>query len=120
MLASRDPARPHRLGLSLVRIERVHDHGLAATGPLLAEALRARVGYVGALGSRRTQERRAEHLRGLGVDDDELQRLHGPGGLDLGPATAREIALAILAELAAVRSGRSGQPLRQTTERIMR
>ena len=98
----------------------VLDHGLAATGPFLADALRAPVGYVGALGSRRTQERRAEHLRGLGVDDTELARLHGPAGLDLGPTTAREIALAILAELTATRAGRGGAPLRETTERIMR
>ena len=98
----------------------VLDHGLAATGPLLAEALRGPVGYVGALGSRRTQQRRAEHLRGLGVDDASLSRMHGPAGLDLGPTTAREIALAILAEVAAVRGGRNGRPLRETTERIMR
>jgi xanthine dehydrogenase accessory factor len=98
----------------------VLDHGLAATGPLLGDALRAPVGYVGALGSRRTQERRAEHLRGLGVDDTVRARLHGPAGLDLGPTTAREIALAILAELTATRAGRAGQPLRETTERIMR
>jgi xanthine dehydrogenase accessory factor len=98
----------------------VLDHGLAATGPLLAEALRGQVGYVGALGSRRTQERRAQHLRGLGVDDDSLARLHGPAGLDVGPTTAREIALSILSEIAAVRGGRSGQPLRESSQRIMR
>jgi xanthine dehydrogenase accessory factor len=98
----------------------VLDHGLAASGPLLADALRGPVGYVGALGSRRTQARRAEHLRGLGVDDDTLARLRGPAGLDLGPTTAREIALAIIAEIAAVTAGRSGRPLRDGTERIMR
>ncbi len=98
----------------------VLDHGLAATGPLLVDALRAPVGYVGALGSRRTQERRAEHLRGLGAEATELARLHGPAGLDLGPTTAREIALSILAELTATRAGRGGSPLRETTERIMR
>jgi xanthine dehydrogenase accessory factor len=98
----------------------VLDHGLAATGGLLADALAGAVGYVGALGSRRTQERRAAHLRGLGVDDAALARLHGPAGLDLGPTTAREIALAIVAEVAANRAGRSARPLRETTERIMR
>jgi xanthine dehydrogenase accessory factor len=98
----------------------VLDHGLAASGPLLADALRAPIGYVGALGSRRTQERRAEHLRSLGVDDAARGRLRGPAGLDLGPTTAREIALAIVAEIAAVTAGRSGRPLRDGTERIMR
>ncbi len=118
----RDPESAHTelAGLGSRDALVVLDHGLAATGTLLADALRGAVGYVGALGSRRTQERRAEHLRGLGVDDAALSRLHGPAGLDLGPTTAREIALAILAEVAAVRSGRDGRPLRETTERIMR
>ena len=98
----------------------VLDHGLAATGPLLAQALSAPLGFVGALGSRRTQQRRAEHLRKLGVDDAALGRLHGPAGLDIGPTSAREIALSILAEIAASRAGRGGGPLRETTERIMR
>jgi xanthine dehydrogenase accessory factor len=98
----------------------VLDHGLAATGPLLAEALAGTVGYIGALGSRRTQQRRAEHLRGLGVDAAALTRLRGPAGLDVGPVGAREIALSILAEVAAVRSGRDGRPLKDGTLPIMR
>ena len=87
---------------------------------LLAEALRRAVGYIGALGSRRTQQRRAEHLRGLGVDATALARLRGPAGLDVGPIGAREIALSILAEIAAVRSGRDGRPLKDGTLPIMR
>ena len=98
----------------------VLDHGLAATGPVLAEALAGTVGYVGALGSSRTQQRRAEHLRGLGVDAIALARLRGPAGLDVGPVGAREIALSILAEIAAVRSGRDGRPLKDGTLPIMR
>ena len=98
----------------------VLDHGLAATGPLLADALAGPLGYVGALGSRRTQERRADHLQGLGVDDDVVARLRGPAGLDVGPTSAREIALSIVAEITAQRSGRNGQPLKDGSTRIMR
>lgn len=96
----------------------VLDHALTASGPLLAAALRGSVGYVGALGSRRTQARRAEHLKSLGVTDVELARLHGPTGLDLGAANAPETALSICAEIIAVRSGRSALPLRDHDGRI--
>jgi xanthine dehydrogenase accessory factor len=97
----------------------VLDHGLAATGPLLADALRSSIASLGARGSRRTQARRAQLLRQLGVDDDAIARLRGPAGFDIGPASAREIAFAILTEIAAVRAGRDGRPLRGTTEPIM-
>ena len=94
------------------------DHGLQATGPLLVDALRGRAGYVGALGSRTTQRKRREHLRGLGVTENELVRLHGPAGLDLGPANRAEIALSICAEITAVRAGRSASALRDTEGHI--
>lgn len=93
----------------------VLDHGIEATGPLLADALTRGVGYVGALGSRTTQARRAEHLRRLGVADDALARVHGPTGLDLGASTRAETALAICAEITATRTGRSSRPLRETS-----
>ena len=96
----------------------VLDHGLQATGPLLVDALRGRAGYVGALGSRTTQRKRREHLRGLGVTDDDLAGLHGPAGLDLGPANRAEIALSICAEITAVRAGRSATALRDTEGHI--
>jgi xanthine dehydrogenase accessory factor len=96
----------------------VLDHGLQRTGPLLVDVLRSRCGYVGALGSRTTQQKRREHLRGLGVTEDELARLHGPTGLDLGPANRAEIALAICAEITAVRAGRRAGALRETEGRI--
>jgi xanthine dehydrogenase accessory factor len=81
--------------------------------PALDVALRGPAGYVGALGSRRTQERRREALRELGVTEQQLERLHGPAGLDIGAARPAEIALAILAEIVAARSGRGGAPLRE-------
>lgn len=67
--------------------------------PALALALRSRAYYVGALGSRATQAGRRERLRALGLTDDELSRLHGPIGLDIGARTPEEIALAIMAEI---------------------
>lgn len=80
--------------------------------PALARALRSPAGYVGALGSRGTQERRRAALREAGFDERDLARIRGPIGLDLGARTPEEIALAILAEMVAVRHGREGGPLR--------
>jgi xanthine dehydrogenase accessory factor len=77
----------------------------------LALALCSPAFYVGAMGSRRTQGRRRERLLAAGLSEDELARLSGPAGLDLGGATAGEAALAILAEAVAARHGRHGGPL---------
>lgn len=80
--------------------------------PLLATALRMRVGFVGAMGSRRTHEDRVAALVEVGATEDDLARLHSPIGLDIGGSTPQETAVAILAEVLAVRSGSSGLPLR--------
>ena len=69
--------------------------------PALAVALRAPCFYVGALGSRRTQERRRDRLREAGLSEEELARIHGPVGLDLGAKSPAEIALSIAAEMTA-------------------
>ncbi len=79
--------------------------------PLLAVALRLDVGYVGAMGSRRTHERRIARLLDAGVSRRELARLHSPIGLDLGASTPAETAVSILAEVLAARTGGSGRPL---------
>ncbi|MET9038276.1 XdhC family protein [Streptomyces mirabilis] len=72
--------------------------------PALHTALTAGVAYVGALGSRRTQARRAEALTEVGLTEEQLRRIHGPIGLDIGVRTPAETALAICAEvLAALR-----------------
>jgi hypothetical protein len=55
------------------------------------------IGYVGALGSRKTQERRRQHLADLGVRDAEIDQLHGPTGLDIGSRTPAETAVSIVA-----------------------
>ena len=74
----------------------------------LRTALRSEAAYVGLLGSRGTQEKRRAPLREEGFTEAELARIHGPVGLDLGGRKPSEIALAILAEIVAVRYGRSG------------
>ncbi|NMM30447.1 MAG: XdhC family protein [Cellulomonas sp.] len=79
--------------------------------PLLTVALRRGVGYVGAMGSRRTHERRVARLLDAGVSRDELARLHSPIGLDLGASTPAETAVSILAEVLAARTGTTGRPL---------
>lgn len=86
--------------------------------PALLAALETEAFYIGALGSRRTQERRRERLRALGVSDEALDRIQGPCGLDLGADTQPETALSILAEALAVRAGRAGGPLRDAKQRI--
>jgi xanthine dehydrogenase accessory factor len=71
--------------------------------PALAAALRSNAGYVGAIGSRGTREKRNQRLRETGVIDDDIARIHGPIGLDIGAQTPEEIALAILAQIVATR-----------------
>ncbi len=86
--------------------------------PAISLALTAGVGYVGALGSRRTQEKRNARLRASGNTDEQLGRIYGPVGLDIGAHSPAETAVAILAEIIGYRSGRGGQPLRQTSGSI--
>jgi xanthine dehydrogenase accessory factor len=85
-----------------------HDHEFA--GRALAAALSSDVGYIGALGSRRTQQGRADWLAYRGITD--LTRIHGPAGLDIGADTPPEIAVSILAEALSVAKGSSTQSLR--------
>ena len=83
--------------------------------PLLEVALRLpEMGYVGAMGSRRTHSDRLERLREAGLTDDELARLSSPIGLDLGARTPEETAISIAAEIVATRWGGSGRRLAAT------
>ncbi|NJQ00761.1 XdhC family protein [Streptomyces zingiberis] len=79
--------------------------------PLLKEALRLPVAYIGAMGSRRTHDDRARRLRQEGVGEAELARLRSPIGLDLGARTPEETAVSIAAEIIAARHGGTGTPL---------
>ena len=86
--------------------------------PLLVGALTTDAFYVGAIGSRKNQERRRERLLEAGVDESALERINGPAGLDIGAHSPAETALSILAEIMAVRAGRDGGRLRESSGRI--
>jgi xanthine dehydrogenase accessory factor len=83
-----------------------------------ADGLSRGHGFIGALGSRRTQSGRRKRLAEAGVTADEMQRLHGPVGLDLGARTPAETAVSIVAEVLADRAGRAGAALATTDGRI--
>ena len=83
--------------------------------PAILAALATRVGYLGAMGSRRTHADRVVRLREAGVDEEGLARLMAPIGLDLGARTPEETAVAICAEIVAHRHGRPVPSLRHGT-----
>lgn len=83
-------------------------HDPTLDDPALEIALRSPAAFVGAMGSRRTQQARRERLLTAGLSEAEVARLAGPIGLDTGARTALETALSILAEIVAVRHGRNG------------
>lgn len=89
----------------------VMTHDAAVDEPVLAFAASTDIGYVGVLGSRHVHRARHARLRRLGVDDAFIARLRGPAGLDVGAWTPAETAVSIVAEILAVRSGRSGRPI---------
>jgi xanthine dehydrogenase accessory factor len=86
--------------------------------PALKAALESEAFYIAALGSRRNQERRRERLVEAGVEEEALDRIAGPCGLDIGAESQPETALSILAEALAVRMGRDGGKLRDSRKRI--
>jgi xanthine dehydrogenase accessory factor len=113
---------PHRL------VERVGDrlgprdaicvltHDAKFDVPAIIAALATDVGYLGAMGSRRTHAARVERLREEGVDDAGIARIMAPIGLDIGSRTPEETAISICAEIIALRTGRVSDvaPLRDT------
>jgi xanthine dehydrogenase accessory factor len=106
-----------RIGASLGPRDAVcvltHDHKFDV--PAIIAALGTDVGYLGAMGSRRTSEERLERLRAEGADMAAVSaRVHAPIGLDLGARTPEETAVAIAAEIIAERTGRAAGSLRDT------
>lgn len=83
-------------------------HDPKLDNPALMVALRSSARYVGALGSTRTHARRLESLREEGMNAEELARIHAPVGLNIGARSPEEIALSIIAEITAVRRGKTG------------
>ena len=73
--------------------------------PAILAATATRVGYIGAMGSRRTHATRIERLREAGLDDDALARVMAPIGIDIGARTPEETAISICAEIIAHRAG---------------
>jgi xanthine dehydrogenase accessory factor len=86
--------------------------------PAVAGALSTDAFYIGALGSRRNQERRRELLLEAGVSENDVDRIAGPCGLDIGAESPEETALSILAEILAVRAARPGGRLKEARTRI--
>jgi xanthine dehydrogenase accessory factor len=86
--------------------------------PALQAALATEAFYIGALGSRKNQERRRERLLEAGVAEDDLDRISGPCGLDIGAESPAETAMSMLAEVLAARVGRSGGRLKDAKTRI--
>lgn len=84
----------------------------------LTIALESEAPYIGAMGSRRAQGKRRERLLAAGVPEERLARIAAPIGLDLGGLTAEETALSIMAEVVAVRNGRTGGRLSRGSGRI--
>jgi xanthine dehydrogenase accessory factor len=88
--------------------------------PAIVSALETEVGYLGAMGSRRTHDERIARLREAGVDDAGLARVLAPIGLDLGARTPEETAVSICAEIIALRTGRQAPSLRDASGPIHR
>jgi xanthine dehydrogenase accessory factor len=87
-------------------------HAQRLDDPSLTAALASDAFYVGAIGSRKTQAKRRERLLDAGLTEEQIDRLSGPTGLDIGAATPAETAVAILAEVIAVRAGHDGGRLK--------
>jgi xanthine dehydrogenase accessory factor len=89
------------------------DHDAPGAYDLLRDAIRSPAGYVAMMASRDRTADVLTMLRGEGVDDATLGRVHLPAGLNLGGRRPGEIALSVVAEIAAWSNGRNGRPMRE-------
>ena len=95
-----------RIPLHVATATAVLTHDPKFDEPTLRVLLNSDVGYIGAIGSRKTSLERNERLRQQGVSDEQLARIHAPIGLNIGAVAPEEMALAIMAEIVAARHGR--------------
>jgi xanthine dehydrogenase accessory factor len=98
-----DAIRNHAHDPMTAIIALTHDPRIDDMG--MMEALKTDAFYIGAMGSTRTSASRRERLKALDITDSEIDKLHAPIGLPIGSKTPPEIAIAILAEITAVRQG---------------
>ena len=101
------------IGLGPADAVAVLTHDVKFDEPAIVEALHRGCRYVGAVGSRKTQADRRARLLEAGVTQEEVDRLRGPIGLDLGGRLPSETALAIMAEIVAERRSGTGRPMRE-------
>jgi xanthine dehydrogenase accessory factor len=105
-----DYLKEHPLGSNAYVAVLSHDPKL--DDPALTGALPSRARFVGAIGSPKTQAARRERLAAVGLTEEQIGRLHGPVGLDIGAQTPEEIGVAILAQMIAAKNGKLA-PARQ-------
>ena len=113
-----DDAKDAITALSAFDAVVVTSHHDGTDGPALAAAVASDVGYVGAMGSRKTQARRREWMLDHGVPQDLVDSVRGPAGLDIGSNTPAEIAVSMVAEIIAVHRGVTGGSLSDRTGQI--
>ena len=109
-----DAVKAHADDASSAIAALTHDPRIDDMG--LMEALKTDAFYVGAMGSARTSASRRERLRALALSEAEIARLHAPIGLPIGSKTPPEIAVAVMAEILAIRAQQAAESRRQLTQ----
>jgi xanthine dehydrogenase accessory factor len=103
-----DYLKAHPLGSNAYVAVLSHDPKL--DDPALFGALQSAARFIGAVGSPKTQHERRARLKAAGLTDEQLARLHGPIGLDIGAESPDEIGVAVLAQIIAAKNGRLAAP----------